>query len=778
MKEKKFDGQKMKICKVNESVWLAGILLAFLSIVIGFLYWTGNVGKISATKQYKSDIAYQALQRITQNERPIGTSGNQKGRDVILQMLKAEDIRVAEITSFAMNPDFAPPLDSGEVHNLLAEIKGETEDAVLVVAHYDSVPCSKGAGDNAIAVSNLIQIASELNQEGHSKNTILFLFTDGEEIALLGAKGFLKENFSQYQIKSVINLEGRGNSGIPLMFQCTSGSGKLVKKYTDRLPFAVCSSIFADIYQYLTFNSDFTVFKDSVSLGLNFAFIEGLGAYHGVQDTSENLDSGTAYMQYLSIKKSLNILKDADLQQSVSKMDKDLYWTICPGKVLFYPKWLNYIVLVITTMAMVWLKRKNGWTDVSGWLRALLHVVAMLLLGVIYIQALKIFNPYLYKSWRLQPLGSRFILIGNAIIAFVVTVLFYKLCKSRNNRGSWEFEMTAVILLIEILCAVFVPALVLPVFTIGLPAMVIGMMRKQGKIKRTFVYIALLWLPLVVNSYTISLFYCTLPAYLGAVFMVLPGVWLIHLFDVAEIDKSHIALKWMPIAGVICLSGIMIYQLGFADFSNVEKRPSSLYVYQDLDGKDYFFTEQNELDSWQQDILGKNYIKHQDKMFFGMTENYKLSKIEGAHKIEADTKVDCSYAQGKYSLKIKNKDFDAIYFLIENGNAVKTLKLNGEGIRKRDKKKIIQEGSMLIRVFNTEDISLDIWTNENDMLKSIKILGMNYGLSYETPALPDVLQEAWPGYMTHVGLTELILDKPAIIKYERKPVIEDAAAKR
>ena len=190
MKEKKFDGQKMKICKVNESVWLAGILLAFLSIVIGFLYWTGNVGKISATKQYKSDIAYQALQRITQNERPIGTSGNQKGRDVILQMLKAEDIRVAEITSFAMNPDFAPPLDSGEVHNLLAEIKGETEDAVLVVAHYDSVPCSKGAGDNAIAVSNLIQIASELNQEGHSKNTILFLFTDGEEIALLGAKGF------------------------------------------------------------------------------------------------------------------------------------------------------------------------------------------------------------------------------------------------------------------------------------------------------------------------------------------------------------------------------------------------------------------------------------------------------------------------------------------------------------------------------------------------------------------------------------------------------------
>ncbi len=764
--------------KIKESIWWISILTIFLCMTIGFLYWTGRVGEVTATGQYKNGTAYQVLQEITKNQRSIGTNGNVNCREFLIKTLKAEDIDVKEITSFVANTDLAPPVDSGEVHNLLAEIQGENEEAVLVVAHYDSVPCSSGAGDNAIAVSNLIQVASEINQEGKNKNTILFLFTDGEEIALLGAKGFSKDFFNDYDIQSVINLEGRGNSGIPLMFQATDGSTQLVREYANMLPFSVCSSLFADIYQYLTFDSDFTVYKDIVPTGLNFAFIEGLGAYHGVQDSAENLNIDTAYMQYLTVKQCLNYLENTDLKNLGNDVDHDLYLTTIPGKILFYPKWFNYVLIIISLLNIIWQRRENGRVVGINWLRSFLHIGISLVIGIAYIQGLKLINPYLYQSWRLQPLNSDLLLCGNAIIVFTLTIIIYEVFKKKNSVSSWELVMTVVIFFLEIICVVLIPSFVLPVFTMGVPAMVLGMIRKKNKKIRTVLYIFSLWIPYAVNFYTIRLFYETVPTYLGAVFMVILGVFLIHLFDVAEVEMSSKALRWIALSAIFLLVGIMTYQICFADFDTGQKRPSSLYVYQDLDGKDYFFTEQSELDQWQQDILGDDYISQADKMFFGMIENYKFSCIENADSITPDVQINCEYEQDLYSVAVQNEDFNAIYFLIENGNAVNELEINGEKIGIEDQANVIQEGSILLRVFNTREIVLKIGLNSKENLSNIRILGMNYGLSFETPELPDNLQEAWPGYMTYVGLTNLIVEDPETINYEREPVIKDVDAQK
>lgn len=562
------------------------------------------------------------------------------------------------------------------------------------------------------------------------------------------------------------------------MFQATDGSTQLVKEYANMFPFSVCSSLFADIYQYLTFDSDFTVFKDIVSTGMNFAFIEGLGAYHGVQDSAENLNIDTAYMQYLTVKQCLNYLENTDLNNLGDETDHDLYLTTIPGKILFYPKWFNYVLVIISLLNIIWQRRENERVARINWLRAFLHVVISLGVGIAYIQGLKLINSYLYQSWRLQPLNSDLLLCGNAIIVFILTVTIYEVFKKKSNASSWELVMTVVIFLLEIICLAIVPSFVLPVFTMGVPAMVLGMTRRKNKKIRTVLYIFSLLIPYAVNVYTIRLFYETVPTYLGAVFMVLPGVFLIHLFDVAEVEMSPRVLRWIVLSAIVSLVGIMIYQICFADFDIEQKRPSSLYVYQDFDGKDYFFTEQSELDKWQQDILGDDYVSQTDKMFFGMTENYKFSRIEKANSLTSDVQINCEYKQDLYSVTVQNEDFDAIYFLIENGNAVNEIEINGEEINIEDQANVLQEGSILLRVFNTKEIFLKIGVNSKENPSNIRILGMNYGLAFETPKLPDNLQEAWPGYMTYVGLTNLIVEDPETINYEREPVIKDADAQK
>ncbi|MEI8633011.1 M20/M25/M40 family metallo-hydrolase [Vibrio sp. PP-XX7] len=58
-----------------------------------------------------------------------------------------------------------------------------------------------GAIDNASGVSLILVIAEILLKENKYKNSILFLFTAGEEVGFLGAKYFIDS-----QIKNITNI--------------------------------------------------------------------------------------------------------------------------------------------------------------------------------------------------------------------------------------------------------------------------------------------------------------------------------------------------------------------------------------------------------------------------------------------------------------------------------------------------------------------------------------------------------------------------------------------
>jgi Zn-dependent M28 family amino/carboxypeptidase len=72
------------------------------------------------------------------------------------------------------------------VSNLIAQKTGTDKEVVIIGAHYDTVPGSPGADDNASAVAGLLELA-RLNRETPNKKTLVFSAFVNEEPPCFGS---------------------------------------------------------------------------------------------------------------------------------------------------------------------------------------------------------------------------------------------------------------------------------------------------------------------------------------------------------------------------------------------------------------------------------------------------------------------------------------------------------------------------------------------------------------------------------------------------------------
>jgi Zn-dependent M28 family amino/carboxypeptidase len=91
--------------------------------------------------------------------------------------------------------------------NLVAVKEGESSrDAVVVGAHYDTVPGSPGADDNTASVVGLLELARLLAPH-RFQETILLAAFDMEEIGLLGSAAFVAEIAKERKVRGAIVYE-------------------------------------------------------------------------------------------------------------------------------------------------------------------------------------------------------------------------------------------------------------------------------------------------------------------------------------------------------------------------------------------------------------------------------------------------------------------------------------------------------------------------------------------------------------------------------------------
>jgi hypothetical protein len=172
--------------------------------------------------------------------------------------------------------------------NVIATLGPPTGKALLLSAHYDSVPVGPGAADDGIGVATMLEVASILKDRPLNRPVIL-LFNEGEELGLVGARAFLADPLSR-NVDSLLNFEARGVTGPVTMFETNLPNGAAISAYSAavRRPFA--SSLSTDVARLIPNDTDVTTYKERGWLTLNSAITGNETHYHSPGDDLASLD--------------------------------------------------------------------------------------------------------------------------------------------------------------------------------------------------------------------------------------------------------------------------------------------------------------------------------------------------------------------------------------------------------------------------------------------------------------------------------------------------------
>lgn len=320
--------------------------------------------------EFSAERAMVHVRAIAQQPRPVGSPAHARARGYISE----------ELTRLGLRPEILPttgiaelPLPFGATYraavtaqNIFARLPGRASGkALLLMAHYDSVPASPGASDNAAAVGALLETARALRASAQPlANDVIFLFTDGEEAGLIGSRGFFGQHPTSREVGAVLNFEARGNQGPVLMFETGPGSGWMLPELASAVPYTFASSLFDEVYRYLPNLTDFTLSKTAGIQGLNFAYIGSITAYHSALDSAENVDLGSVQHHGEYALRLARRLGEREL--GVASSTNRVFFNLVGSVLVYYPEtWSIPLMLVV---AAVWLG-VVGWGMRRGHLR-------------------------------------------------------------------------------------------------------------------------------------------------------------------------------------------------------------------------------------------------------------------------------------------------------------------------------------------------------------------------------------------------------------------------
>ena len=93
--------------------------------------------------------------------------------------------------------------------NVVAEVRGQSEEAIIVSAHYDSVWRGPGVIDNATGVEGVRRIAAQL-AGGAQRRSLIFIAFAAEEIGCIGSRSWIFDaevTGELKRIKGIVNLD-------------------------------------------------------------------------------------------------------------------------------------------------------------------------------------------------------------------------------------------------------------------------------------------------------------------------------------------------------------------------------------------------------------------------------------------------------------------------------------------------------------------------------------------------------------------------------------------
>lgn len=336
----------------------AALLAAALLAAAAF---AGTAPLLSPTRP-PEDIAGASLEQAQQDLAVVAAAPHPMGSD---EQSAVEAFLVGELTAMGLQPEvdeqtvtMAPDAPSsvwtGRVRNIVARLEGTgpaAEQAVLLTAHYDSVPASPGAGDNGAGVVGVLAAMRALTSGPPPRHDVIVAFVDGEEHEMLGALALVETAPWMGEVQVAVNTEGVGNAGRVTPALTAPDNGWALRQYLDAVPSPVVYTAFGAPLDATGQGADLGRYQEIVPAGLELVVVGGLPAYHAGTDTAAGMHDGTLAEYVATVVALARRLSAADLD-AVQSPDL-VAFTVVPGLTVAYSSTWSLPLALAALLAVV-----------------------------------------------------------------------------------------------------------------------------------------------------------------------------------------------------------------------------------------------------------------------------------------------------------------------------------------------------------------------------------------------------------------------------------------
>jgi hypothetical protein len=454
------------------------LVLALVAILALTKLFPRSVTPASAPLDvFSSERAMAHLPTLASEPHPQGSPAQARMRDYLIQEMKAAGLEV-EVHQTA------------GLENVVARLHGsDPTGAIVIQAHYDTVPGSPGAADNGSAVAALLEIARALAAGPALRNDVIALFDDGEEYPDVfgGTRAFVLKDPWMSDVRVAIGMD-TAVRGFISTDDTGSENGWLVQAMARAYPGGAWSSLSGGG------NYDSVPFRQAgirvLELEDNYPFYQ----QHTKADVPEIVNPGSVQQlgeQALAVTRELG-----NLDLAVTKGPQQAYVSIPLIGLMHYPQsWSLSLailagILLVTAFVLVLRRKFASWRGLG--VAALTIVVmtgaALLAASALWKAAPDLFGwkPYLFPEWpEVIPPNGWMIVIASYCVVLVLAALGYRLARRWSTAADFSLVGIAIFTALTVLLAIGAPHMAI-IFT--WPALLgstgwilVGVLSKPGK---------------------------------------------------------------------------------------------------------------------------------------------------------------------------------------------------------------------------------------------------------------------------------------------------------
>ena len=424
-----------------------------LSVVVAYAPFNSTPSVKPATAPvsvFSAERADDDLRAVASQPRSIGTPAHAETIDTIRTRLADMGVESEIVEDVVARPDFNQVF-AGRLTNIIARIPGtNSTGAVLLLAHFDSVPTSLNANDGGLGVAALLETVRAIQAGDALANDVVLWFGDADETTSMNTR-ILQQHPWFDDVEVGFAFEGIGANGPSLLTYAGQGdpdpddpvpavgenegfglanphlstdNGLWLREALDVIPHPVVALAFNDPALAAGPDLGTTMWGSDIG-GISFAQIGDSSGYHTDLDNPDNV--------------SLASLQDAGdtslaLTRHFGNFDFDqaetanglIAFNILPGQIVTYStSWAVPLALLLTAAlaAVLTIGLRRHQLTITGLLAGIgLTILSLIAVVVVVMVVSTILQPDVHFARNAYSSGWRFLLVGTLTLAVVSAV--------------------------------------------------------------------------------------------------------------------------------------------------------------------------------------------------------------------------------------------------------------------------------------------------------------------------------------------------------------------